>query len=273
MKQPTFYEVLTAAVNDMAEHGFDSVERLAGWIARIRAAAEATLTPVHVLEAALQSTFGQAYKTYVDNGKVLERHPGVPKFTLDRVKPKLRAALDRATFASADLIKLNRQASIEKTVQRFSGWASSIPPGGTDATEKVKTKTEIRKALASLPFEERRVLTDQGHKFVANLNNIIAVDGGAIGAEWHSHWRQTNYNYRVDHKERDGKFYVIRDSWAHEKGLLKSGDYLDEITQPGEEVFCRCWCTYIYALRSMPAELISAKGKAELMRVKLALMG
>jgi hypothetical protein len=270
---PSFYQVLTEAINDMMEHGFDSVERLAGWITRIREAAERSLTPAHVLEDALRNTFTTTYKRLVEREGILKQHPGVPLFTLARVKPKLHAELVRRTAASADLIVLNRQASIEKTVQRFAGWGSSVPPGGSEATSRPEAKREIRKALASLPFEERRVMVDQGHKFVANLNEIIANDGGALAAEWHSHWRQLNYHYRKDHKERDQHVYLIRDSWAHQAGLVKPGDvgYYDDITKPGTEIFCRCWVTYLYALRRLPPDMLTQKGKEELARVKLQL--
>lgn len=271
---PTFFEVLTAAINEISTFGYRSAEQIGIWIERLRLAAERTLTPPHVLEDAMRSTFGTLYKRYIEAGKILELHPGVQRFTIEKVKPILRPELDRRIAASADLIKLNRQASIEKTMQRFSGWATSVPPGGTETTDKVETKKEIRKALASLPFEERRVLVDQGHKFVANLSNIIATDTGAIAAIWQSHWRQKGYNYRKDHKERDGKVYLIRGSWAQDKGFVKPGlaGYLDAITQPGEEVFCRCWTTYLYAVRSLPDDMITQKGKDELRRVKLELM-
>src|SRR5207247_2394734 len=105
---------------------------------------------------------------------------------IDQIKPALHAELERRIMASADLIKLNRKAAIEKTVQRFSGWATSVPPGGTRATDKKKEKDSIKKSLKSLPFEERRVIIDQSHKFVANLNEIVAKDGGAIAGRWHS---------------------------------------------------------------------------------------
>lgn len=270
---PSFYQVLTEAINDMMEHGFDSVERLGGWITRIRAAAVASLTPVYVLEEALKNTFTTTYKRLVEKEGILRFHPGVPKFTIQKVKPQLHSLLQRRTMSSANLIVLNRQAAIEKTVQRFSGWGSSIPPGGSEQPGRQEAKTEIRKALASLPFEERRVLVDQGHKFVANLNEIIANDGGALAAEWHSHWRQINYNYRKDHKERDSKVYLIRGSWAHVQGLVVPGDagYYDDITKPGEEIFCRCWVTYIYSLRRLPPGMLSEKGQDALRRARLQL--
>lgn len=161
------------------------------------------------------------------------------RFTIDKVKHKLRAELDRRIVTSANLIKLNRAQAIEKTLQRFEGWATSIPIGGTKIAEKRTIKGNVATSLKQLPFEERRVIIDQGHKFVSNLNEILAHDGGAIAAVWHSHWRQKNYNYREDHKERDELIYAVRDSWAIKQGLMNKGPngYTDDITKPGEEVF------------------------------------
>ena len=110
-----------------------------------------------------------------------------------------------------------------------------------------------------------RLQIDQGHKFSNTLNDIIAVDGGAIAAKWKSHYRQPGYDYREDHKERDGNYYAIRGSWAMEKGLMNKGEgYTDDMTMPGEEIFCRCGYTYIYSLRKIPEEMLTSKGKAHI---------
>lgn len=271
--QPSFYQVLTDAINDMVEHGFDSAERLATWITRIRQAAAATLTPAYVLEEALRNTFQTTYRRLVEKGGILQFHPGVPKFTLERVKPKLHGLLQQRTMSSANLIKLNRDTMINRVEQRFSGWASSIPPGGSEAASKPEARAEIRKPLASLPFEERRVMVDQGHKFISNLNEVLANDGGALAAEWHSHWRQRNYNYREDHKERDTQVYLIKGSWAHQQGLVQPGPagFYEDITKPGEEIFCRCFVSYLYALRRLPPAMLTQRGKDELAKARLQL--
>jgi len=266
----TFYEVLTAAVADLTEHGFDSAERVTTWIRKIKEAAIASLVPPAIVEEQLHKAFRHTYHKLVEAGQILERHPGVSKFTLQRVAPRLHAELDRRMTASRELIKLNRAAAIEKTTQRFAGWATSIPPGGTDAADRAKTKTEVRKALASLPFEERRVHIDQAAKFAGNLSEILALDSGAIAGRWASHWRQKNYDYREDHKLRDDKVYVVRGNWALTKGLMKVDEhqYTDEITKPGEEIFCRCSYTWIYSLHALSPGMVTEKGRAELTKAK-----
>jgi len=35
----SFYDILTEAINDMADHGYDSQARLDGWLMKLRTAA------------------------------------------------------------------------------------------------------------------------------------------------------------------------------------------------------------------------------------------
>lgn len=263
MAGESFFEILTAAVNDIAETGYDSAERLAYWQQRLKDAIDRTLTPQDVMTRMLRDAMRALYNKLIERGRILEMHPGIGRFTLERVKPQLRAELDRRILASAELIRLNRDAAIRKTLQRFAGWATSIPKGGSDIVKRAETKKDIKKVLASLPFEERRVHIDQGQKFIASLNDILATDGGAIAAIWRHHY--VRYP-RPAHVARDGKVFLIRNSWAHEKGFVKSGDagYTDEVEQPAEFVFCRCSWQWIYDLRSLPADMITAKGSTAL---------
>jgi len=269
-KPLSFYEVVTAAVRDISEHGYDSQTRVDFWLGEIAKAAARDMTPPHVLQETLNGALRGLYQRLIDKGGILQQHPGVSRYTLEKIKPALRAELDRRIVASAQLIKLNREAAIQKTLQRFSGWATSIPIGGSEVVDKVDTKDDIKKSLKQLPFEERRVIIDQSHKLVSSLSEIVAHDGGAIAGEWHSHWKQLNYNYRRDHKERDRKVYAVRGNWAIEQGLMKVGPagYTDEITTPGEEVFCRCYYRWLYNVRELPDDMVTVKGKAKLAEIR-----
>ncbi len=261
-----FYDVLSAAVNDITEHGFDTAGRLEYWTAQLRHAAEHAATPLWRMEEMLRAGLGAIYRRLVDRGGVARYHHGIERFTLQRITPQLRTELDRRILASANLIKLYRQQAIDKTLQRFQGWSTSIPAGGSDAQNKRESSRDIRKSLASLPFEERRVLIDQGHKLAASIGAVVAQEGGAIALTWKSHWRQAGYNYREDHKDRDGDVYLIRGNWASKQGFVKPGSagYYEDVTAVGEEINCRCYAEYIYSLRALPNEMITKKGVEEL---------
>lgn len=262
----TFAEILTAAINDMAENGYDSAERVAEWQRRLREAADAMLLSDAEIDRMLRESLRRVYEREVEGARLLRRHPGLSRFTLEQIKPKLRPELDRRIQAGLDLIKLNRKAAVESMQRRFAGWSTSIPKGGSDRVRRREDKIRIKKSLSQLPYEQRRLLTDQGHKLVSAINDIVSADGGAIAGLWHSHWREINYDYRPEHKVRDLKIYAVRGSWAMEKGLMAKGPdgYIDEFDRPAELPYCRCFFQYLYNLAQLPPEMITVKGAAAL---------
>ena len=275
MAQANFYQVVQDAIADLAEHGYDSEIRLETWVRKLRDAANDFLVPDAQMEDYLRDALGSIYIRLVEKGAIAKYHPGVGRFTIDRLKPRLRRELDKRILASANLIKLSRETAVNDTLRRFQGWATSIPAGGQGPSDKADAKAGVKKALQSMPFIQRRVCIDQGTKLTASINNVIAVDGGAIALIWRSNWRQLNYNYRTDHKHRDGHCYAIRGSWALEKGLMKAGHdgYYDDITAVASEPFCRCFAVYVYTLGKLPADMITDKGRDELVRVKAQIAG
>lgn len=264
----SFLKELREAIKFFLEHGYSSEDSLNLWTERLRNATENKVDGGDLYQYA-RKRLTAAYDLEVMRERALKRHIGVSRFTLNYLEPKLRGELDRRIMASAELIKLNRTQAIDKTLQRFSGWATSIPPvseisAGLSASPRagvIATSQSIAKSARQIDFEQRRVMIDQSHKLIANIDNIIATNGGAIAAVWHSHWRQAGYHYREPHKERDLLVYAVRGNWALKKGFMRAGEagYLDEITQPGEEVFCRCYLTYIYNVRSLPDEMKTDK--------------
>jgi hypothetical protein len=271
--QREYFDTITAAVNDLVEHGFDSMDRVNYWTEEVRKAAVRASASPERLQQMLSNYLTLIYTRLVDQGQIARYHPGVAMFTVDRVRPELRAELNRRILASAELIKLKKAATIEKTLQRFQGWSTSLPKGPSRTTDKPEVKADITKALKQHTFEERRVLIDQGHKLTASINEVVAAGGGAIALVWHSHWRQAGYNYREDHKERDGEVYLLRNSWATERGLVKPGPagWYDNVTAVAEEPYCRCYAQYLYNPRDLPAEMLTKKGEEQLALARRAL--
>ena len=258
-----FRDILRLAIADMAVNGYQNYERIDQWINALRNAAERDIESESVIDEELRRTFGAIYAKMIERGGVAKYVPGVARFNLSMVRPELRAELDRRIMASADLIKLHRREAINTTLTRFSGWATSIPPQGDDTVSLRSVQSDIGKSVAQFKFEKRRVAIDQTHKLIGNINNIVAVNNGAIAGMWHSHGEHDkSYNARKDHLKRAGKVYAIKGSWAVERGLINKGaGYLEDMTAPGQEVFCRCYVTYIISPRRVPETMLTAKGK------------
>jgi hypothetical protein len=261
--QATFQQTLVAAIADFSERGFVSAEQVNDWVLRLRSAAERELGPEHKIDDQLRAAFDAIYRRLVERGGVVQFVPEVGRFTLAMIAPELRAELDRRILASADLIKIRRKQRVEETLARFQGWATSIPKGGEGMVDKREVRAHVAKSLRQERFERSRVRIDQGHKLIANIADIVATNNGAIAAEWNSNWRQPGYDYREEHKERDGQIYLIRGSWAHKAGLVKPGraGYFDDIDKPGIAVFCRCFATYLLSPRQLPDAMLTKRGQ------------
>jgi hypothetical protein len=254
----TFFEVINQAIADFLKHGFDDVNRLEHWLLQIKLSAHKHLMSEQEMQQKMEKALKVAFNRLVTKDGLVSKE--VSKYDVTRLSGKLRAELDRRIIASANLIKDDREQSIRMVLRRFEGWATSIPAGGTKIKPTPKEKSVIKKGMSDIAFKQRRVIIDQTHKLIANINEIVAVDNGAIAARWHSHWKQMNYDYRKDHKDRDDKIYIIRDSWAVKEGYIDPiNGYTDDITSPGEEVFCRCNYVYLYNLRQVK-DLLTKKG-------------
>lgn len=267
----SFRQAMAEAMEDFITHGYRYPGQLSEWMQRLRVLARKDMPSAEVLQQRMAASLNAYFRRATSYRVIRRNHPGVPRQTIQAVIPSLRPQLTSRILASADLIRLNREQAIEKTLQRFAGWASSIPEGGSRAVEKGETKEGILKSLQQLSYEERRVTIDQGHKLMSSVSAVIAEQTGAIAVVWRSHWRRPGYDYREDHKERDQKIYLLRGSWAQDKGYVKPGEagYLDQITQFGEEVFCQCYGVYLRNLRDLPVEMLTAKGREVLEATRL----
>ena len=254
----TFFEVINSAIADFLKHGFDDVKRLDHWLLQIRMSAQAHLMSEREMQHRMEKALRGVFERLVTKNGLVSKD--VSKYDITKLSGKLRAELDRRIIASANLIKNDREQSIHMVLRRFEGWATSIPAGGTKVKPTPKEKSAIKKGMSDIGFKQRRIIIDQTHKLIANINEIVAIDNGAIAARWHSHWKQMNYDYRKDHKERDSKIYAVRESWAVKEGYISPiNGYTDDITSPGEEVFCRCNYVYLYNLRQVK-DLLTKKG-------------
>ena len=256
-----FDDILKEAVDYVIRHGFDGTLEFSSLINRLRNAAEATATPERVVKEKMGKYLEGVFDKAVSNRGIRKAFSTLPVVTIDKIKPELRAELDRRILANAQLIKINREQAIDKTLQRFSGWTTSIPKDA-HAINKKEVIADIKKPLEQLRYENNRRNIDQGHKLIESVNAVIGIQTNAIAVRWQSRWRRPGYDFREDHKELDGKVFAIRGNWAIEKKLMNKGaGYSDSIVQPAQLPFCSCSWEYISTLSQLPDDMITKKGR------------
>lgn len=260
-----FRKVLSEAVSWFTEHGFEDQAKLDEWMERLRMAADSNMMSVADASRILHLSLLSQYNRTVRRGGWKKYHSGIASFDIRQIDPRLRSVLNARIVASAQLIKLHREENILKILQRFSGWATSIPAGGSRKVDRRETKREIAKSFYELPFEERRLSIDQGHKLLAAINQTIAEGAGAIAVRWR-HIHQAGYNGRPAHETRDNKIYALRGNWAIKAGLMKKGHnpYYEDTEQVAEAPYCRCFTVALYDLNDLPEDMLTRKGKKEI---------
>ncbi|MGH7715521.1 MAG: hypothetical protein ACREML_05935 [Vulcanimicrobiaceae bacterium] len=264
MIRSSFRVLLRQAIRHFAAAGYSSESDLQTWIARLHEALDAEIGTDEGAHRLVAGVLEAVYEKDVSKRAVLRRIPGVLRYTLENVKPELRAELDRRIFAAADLIKINRRKRKAQTLQRFAGWVSSVPRAGSQAQHLRTVASQIAAPAQQAKWEARRLAVDQGHKLSAAVAHVVAQGNGAIAAIWHDRGeKDRSYHARPHHLARSGTLFLIRDSWAINQGLIRRGSrpYLDEIEQPAELPFCSCTAEYIVTPRELPQECVTARGR------------
>ncbi|MHB8388164.1 MAG: hypothetical protein ACYDBH_01125 [Acidobacteriaceae bacterium] len=260
-----FRVILQDAIRHFSETGYKHQDDIARWLGILRSACDRALGNDIDTRVRVRASLNGLYARHVRPEALAQRMPGVSRFTIERIKPALHAELDRRILASVGLIKLRRDDAVRKTLARFQGWATSIPAGGSKATDMREVADDVGKSVAQVKYEWRRVTIDQGAKMLANIHEIVAMQSDAIGGVWHDQGEhRANYDAREEHLKRTGEFFLFRDSWAIRDGYIKRGKhkFMDEIERPGELPYCQCFYTYTNLLADVPPECLTAKGKS-----------
>lgn len=129
------------------------------WCRKLRVAAQRETPDDTVARKHLTAIYS---RLVIDGGALRISLLTALKITVEKLKPEFRKELDRRIFASANLIKLNREQAIEKTIQRFQGWVTSIPPDGVSEIDRREVKSGFQKSVKDMDFISRRVAIDPG---------------------------------------------------------------------------------------------------------------
>ncbi len=138
--------------------------------------------------------------------------------------------------------------------------------------------SEINREIRDLIKWDRLVYTWHARLFPGEIEYILILshDGldGPIGAIWHYNRldQHSDYQNNFSHKIRDRAVYLVDGSWAEQKGLvgISPERRLSAIDPPHREVDCMCSLQWLYSLRDLPLEFLSAAGRCELQHMKSA---
>jgi len=202
------------------------------------------------------------FTSQIDYKNLHKRHDIAP-YVIAALYFLFRDERDNRIDSAKRLAKMRREEAKETVLRRFAGWVSSIPVSRT-ISNKQEIVNFISKPIKELPKHDKTIADDQARKMVSNMDAIVARECGAIGYYWHSNFRVPGYNYRKEHKhlDIDGKFIILKDSWAYKDGLIKRGNeiFQDDIEQPGELPNCKCSSKYVYVLENVPKDCLTNKG-------------
>ena len=257
----TFFQVLTLAIADMVSHGFDSASRVEHWIFEIKKSLKTQVLPPRDLEQmvyrALTNTFERTLRTHRG------RHALTNKVIVSQMTPQLRTEMNKRMMATMQLLQASRDETLAKVVRNFTGWATSIPEGGTAQAKQREEKARIRRILTRIPNQEKRIILDQSYKLKTAMDDLIAKESGAIAAKWYDRGEHDiTYDARKLHLDRSGTIFTIRNSWAHQQGLIKAPNgYTDDFEMVGEFPFCKCHYEYFYRIEDLPKQFLTVTAK------------
>lgn len=205
-------------------------------------------------------------------------------YSWDDMTPKIKKQLKNATENTLSYIKGQDEQFIQKIKQEFRNWGT-LPSKETRGINEKQAKKKFNENVLEGKTEELTayqefIMLDQTRKFAATINRLEAEEGGAFAFEWDIRgdkrvvgnptgiYPKGNAKHG-NHWERDGKLYLLRDSWAVKKGYVKAGNgviFADEIPDgmPSVAVGCRCLAHYVFTLHSIPEEykfILTKEGK------------
>lgn len=108
--------------------------------------------------------------------------------------------------------------------------------------------------------EKRRGAVDSALREIAATNRAVADQYGAVAVKWRHPKYLPEHQWQDGcpaHKELDGQYFLIKDTWATKKGSVKRGSnpYYDDIEQVGQRSGCLCWAEYVYDITELPEDM------------------
>lgn len=237
--------------------GNPDMDQLRAMVPQIRGALEGAFPSDEQIVEEVAKRLGARFRQGLKS--LPKRHKGFvgrlgPEIISDQYRPMLRQRI----HASAQLIRLNRDQEIERQLKRFVGWATGSVPSQAKRSDKGELSKGLTKSLQQESFERRRVCIDQSHKLLAAVDDVIAIEHGAIAKKWRHVIPHAGYQSREEHLKLDGKVFAVRNNeMLKARRMTKAGrPYAEEVDpQPAVEPGCQCFWESIYDLEDLPDEM------------------
>jgi hypothetical protein len=277
----SFFSALRDAIRHFAEHGYANVRHVEDWAHKLRLAADAEHDHQATYERVRRGMESQFERHMRSQGVAARKRPKIEPWTRERLMPEARDELENRIHAATDLIRLNRDEAVDRTVRRFKAWVSSVPAGGRVKPDTKAAHASVGKEARDARFIERRVAIDQTAKMLANVSDIVATGNGAIGGFWDATFDIVR-DHRTNHVGWHDLWFTAKDNWALKAGYVRSpngmiGDRFgppsrpkadDNTVMPARAINCRCLLRYVYDLEDVPDDILTDKGHAALRAAK-----
>jgi hypothetical protein len=143
------------------------------------------------------------------------------------------------------------------------GFLAEVP---RTAKERASYISRIKREIKYFSKWNQLFYTHKAMSFPSEVEYIFILSGKPIAAVWEysSLDEECEFPPTVNHKQRDGRVYAVRQNWAEAESLMVVGSdgYLDEIDRPHQETGCMCHLHWLYSVSNLPEEMLTAKGKA-----------
>ena len=248
--------LLKQAVTDIFRHGTGNLKTWQSRIVSFMSSIE--LTPTQAREHAEKVLFSEFEQRFKEKS-VIRRQKGIELYTFEQLKPKLQNQLSDRVRGFTELIVVGGETNIQRQKQRLSGWGVNlIQPNGAVLKKDVEAVVDAIQPTERERYHIRFQDNDQTHKLIAALDKLIADDGGALAVTWNQHWtlnpRNKGTSPKTNHKQFDGKTFILKDCWAVKDELIKAGElkYYENLGDViGENYNCTCSGTYLYSINEL----------------------
>lgn len=220
--------------------------------------------------------FKKSFSDFYTKEGYKKTNKGISKVKMSDLREEFKKEMEKKITVSFNLIKNADDELKQRLASRFLNWLTIDSPevrGSGASKTSLLNFLDFAKENGIARDRAEFIINDQKRKMIAEFDMIIARENGAIGGFWITRKDKRvvgdpNGDYpnptpaHGDHYDREGKFFIYKESWAYKKGYVKGEIYEDlEDGGVGVAIGCRCRMQNIYDLRDIPTANLTKKGK------------